>query len=245
MPPAQQRFESVSRLRCCAVLASDGFEAHPARSGTGTAVRARDDLFVVTCAHVLGDFLRYGAGWVNFFIPGGSKDRPSVQVDRRDCSVEFLDYDLDQAVLKVRRAVADNLTFLTPLAVEEMGTDVDYARALPGSGPLFCLAGFPGEIIRSDRVAKRMEMNSLVLGATVLANGPADLVLDYSHGVWNDGKPFDPRGISGALLYEVPPDAYTEGGPRTPAVAVAYGWDPNNHVILCSPAHNIRKLLMR
>ncbi|MBL9077006.1 MAG: hypothetical protein JNL08_05860 [Planctomycetes bacterium] len=236
-PPFEQRFfGDVSRRRVCAIVSFETREAGPV-VGTGTAVRHRGELFVATCAHVAKSLFAGFYGALNF-------DR-LPEVSHEECIEVFRNDALDLALLRVRPRAAGLLHGIHPLEVSDIGTVVDFERAMPDTKRVYCIAGLPGALAQVDNDAKRITLLPFVFPTVVVRNDRDDHIdFEYEHGLV-DGDLLCPEGMSGGLIFEFMAPGDDELWRPGVAVAVQHAWDPFIERLYCSPAYHLRDALLR
>jgi hypothetical protein len=221
----QQIHEAASLPRLCIVI------AYPSRTdvpvpGTGTAVRHRGELFVVTCAHVARDFFGMHGGELLF--------RQLPKVPRSKCSPIYSDDALDLAVIHIHQDASSRLLSLQPLSIADFGGDREFREATARSRRHYVIAGFPGALAVHGPEKHRIALNPMVLGTTVRRRRGARLELDYAHAV-KDGELVAAQGLSGSLVFEMQEPQGTDLWKPGVAVAVQHAWNEVKRALICSP----------
>lgn len=238
MTPNELLFD-LSKWRCCAIAMHNPGGKVPG-VGTGTAIRHKGDLYVITCAHVaqpeeedVGVYLK----WINFYR--------APQVGRADVEQVLLDRNLDLALLRVSRSAAVLLHAVQPLVVDDLGSLDDFQAAQPGSPHDYGFSGFPHEIMGLSERQKAVEWFPMVYTTIVKSNdGRTRLLLDYSGAAELPVMP-RPSGISGSTVFEVRGAGRGELWTPGKAVAVQHSWCERGKHLVCSPIASIRDFLLQ
>lgn len=221
----QQIHEAASLHRLCMVIAYPNRTEVPV-PGTGTLVRHRDELFVVTCEHVAKAFFGMHGGDLMF--------RHLSKVPRSNCSLVYSDNSLDLAVIHIHQDAGARLGSLRPLSLDDFGGDREFHSATARSRSHYVVAGFPGALVVFGPERHRITLNPMVLGTTVRRRRGARLELDYAHAI-KDGKLVAANGLSGSLVFEMQEPQGTDLWKPGVAVAVQHAWNEVKRALICSP----------
>lgn len=230
----QRLLQQMAKRRTCAMLAADSREAYPSKLGTGTAVAHAGHTFVVSCSHVVDNVYSGGVGWLAFFAP-------QQQVGREECEVVLNDRQLDLAVLRLTKQAAARLTELRPLQLQDLAAREAFESTRPGDRVAF--TGLPGKLLTLRRDTTVLDAQSFTLESVVVSRRQSELLLDYQHATRN-GVAFDPRGSSGALVYQLFSTAPSSDLWRPGlAVAVLHHWSAAMEDLQCSSVHHVREAI--
>jgi hypothetical protein len=221
----QQVFAAASMHRLCSVI------AYPSRTdvpepGTGTLVRHRGELFVVTCEHVAKAFFGMHGGDLMF--------RHLPKVPRSNCSLVYSDKSLDLDAIHIHQDAGARLVSLRPLSLDDFGGDSEFHSATARSRSHYVVAGFLGALAAFGPEPHRITLNPMFVGTTVRRRRGARLELDYAHAI-KDGELVAARGLSGSLVFEMQEPQGTDLWKPGVAVAVQHAWNEVKRALICSP----------